>query len=70
MKNSKHFGKREHAGYQTLGKTLHNPSLVLVKPRKYMNNVNCRRDMTEILLKVAKTAFNQLGGYKRLSCQE
>ena len=24
------------------------PSLVLVKPRKDMNNVSCRRDMTEI----------------------
>ena len=28
-------------------------SIVLVKPRKDMNNVNCRRDMTEILLKAA-----------------
>ena len=37
----------------SLGKTLQSPSLVLVKPRKDMNNVNCRRDMTEILLKVA-----------------
>ena len=27
------------------------PSLVLVKPRKDMNNVSCRCDMTEILLK-------------------
>ena len=26
------------------------PSLVLVKPRKNMNNVSCRHDMTEILL--------------------
>ena len=26
---------------------------LLVKPRKDMNNVNCRRDMTEILLKAA-----------------
>ena len=30
----------------TLGKTLRSPSLVLVKPRKDMNNVNCCRDMT------------------------
>ena len=37
----------------SLGKTLQSPSLVLVKPRKDMNNVSCRRDMTEILLKVA-----------------
>ena len=35
----------------SLGKTLQNPSLVLVKPRKDMNNVN--RDMIEILLKAA-----------------
>ena len=27
------------------------PSLVLVKPGKDMNNVSCHRDMTEILLK-------------------
>ena len=35
----------------SLGKTLQSPSLVLVKPRKDMNNVSCRRDITEILLK-------------------
>ena len=35
----------------SLGKTLQSPSLVLVKPRKDMNNVSCRCDMTEILLK-------------------
>ena len=32
----------------SLGKTLQSPVLVLVKPRKDMNNVCCRRDMTEI----------------------
>ena len=37
----------------SLGNTLQSPSLVPVKPRKDMNNVNCGRDMTEILLKVA-----------------
>ena len=37
----------------SLGKTLQSPSLVLEKPRKDMNNVNCCRDMTEILLKAA-----------------
>ena len=37
----------------SLGKTLQSPSLVLLKPRKDMNNVRCRRDMTEILLKAA-----------------
>ena len=36
-----------------LGQDTSEPSLVLVKPRKDMNNVSCRRDMTEILLKVA-----------------
>ena len=36
-----------------LGQDTSEPSLVLVKPRKTMNNVNCRRDMTEILLKAA-----------------
>ena len=35
------------------GKTNQSPSLVLVKPRKDMNGVSCRRDMTEILLKAA-----------------
>ena len=34
-----------------LGKTLQSPSLVLVKPRKDMNNVSYCRDITEILLK-------------------
>ena len=37
----------------SLGKTLQSPSLVLVKPRKDMNNVSCCSDMTEILLKAA-----------------
>ena len=37
----------------SLGKTLQSPSLVLMKPRKDVNNVSCRRDMTEILLKAA-----------------
>ena len=36
-----------------LGQDTSEPSLVLVKPRKDMNNVSCRLDMTEILLKVA-----------------
>ena len=36
-----------------LGQDTSEPSLVLVKPRKDMNNVSCRRDMTEILLKAA-----------------
>ena len=35
----------------SLGKTIQSLSLVLVKPRKDMNNVSCRHDMTEILLK-------------------
>ena len=37
----------------SLGTTLQSPSLALVKHRKDMNNVSCRRDMTEILLKAA-----------------
>ena len=37
----------------SLDKTLQSISQVLVKPRKDMNNVNCRRDMTELLLKAA-----------------
>ena len=35
----------------SLGKTLQNPSLIMVKPRKEINNVSCRRDMTEKMLK-------------------
>ena len=37
----------------SFGKTLQSPSLVAVKPRKYINNVSSRRDMTEILLEAA-----------------
>ena len=37
----------------SMGKTLQSPSLVLVKPRKDMNNVSYGRDMTEKLLKAA-----------------
>ena len=36
-----------------LGQDTSDPSLVLVKPRKDMNNVICRRDMTELLSKAA-----------------
>ena len=42
-----------------MGKTLQSPSLVLVKPRKDMKNVSCCHHMNEILLKGAKTPFNQ-----------
>ena len=45
-------GSSEFVG-MSLGKTLQSPSLVLVKPRKDMNNVSCHCDMTEILLKAA-----------------
>ena len=37
----------------SLGKTLQSPSLVLVKPRKDMNDVSCRCDLTEIPWKAA-----------------
>ena len=37
----------------SLGKTLQSPSLVVAKPRKDLNNVNCGRDINEILLKAA-----------------
>ena len=40
-----------HSGSSRFIVALQSPSLVLVKPRKDMNNVNYRRDMTEILLK-------------------
>ena len=44
----------------SFGKTLQSFILVLMKPRKDMNNVSCRCDMTEILLKVVlKKKFNQ-----------
>ena len=36
-----------------LGQDTSEPSLVLVKPRKDMNNVSCHRDMTEVLFKAA-----------------
>ena len=37
----------------SLGKTIQNLSLILVKPRRDRYNVSCHRDMTEILLKSA-----------------
>ena len=40
-------------GGSVLGQDTSEPSVVLVKPRKDMSNVSCRRDMTEILLKAA-----------------
>ena len=39
------------------GRVFQSPTLDLVKPRKDMNNVSCRRDMTEILFKTCKTPF-------------
>ena len=41
-----------HGKVFDLSKRLQSTSLVLVKPKKDMNNKSCRRDMTEILLKV------------------
>ena len=43
-----------------LGQDTSEPSLVLVKPRKYMNKVSCRRDMTEILLKAAQNTIKSI----------
>ena len=40
-----------------LGQDTSEPGLVLVKPRKDMNNVRCRRDITDILLKLAQNTF-------------
>ena len=37
------------------GKTLQSPGLVLVKPRKKVNNVSCSRYITEIMLKAVTT---------------
>ena len=51
--DSNHMGSSGFAVGVSLGKTLQNPSLVLVKPRKDKNNVSCGHDMTERLLKVA-----------------
>ena len=48
---SSRTGSSEFFKGVSLGKTLQSPSLVLVKPRKDMNNVSCRCDMTKILLK-------------------
>ena len=46
-----------------LGKTLQSPSFVLMKPRKGINNVSCRRDMTEILLKAAKNTIQSINQF-------
>ena len=37
----------------SLDKTLQGPSLVLMNPRKDMNNMSCHPGMTEILLRAA-----------------
>ena len=50
---SSHTGSSGFFRGSVLGQDTSEPSLVLVKPRKDMNNVSCRRDMTEVLLKVA-----------------
>ena len=50
----------------SLGKTLQGPSLVLVKPRKDMNNANCHLDMTEILLKAAQNTIQPICEKKKM----
>ena len=50
---SSRTGSSGFFGGSVLGQDTSEASLVLVKPRKDMNNVSCRRDMTEILLKAA-----------------
>ena len=47
-----------------LGQDTSEPNLVLVKPRKDMNNVSCCRDMTEILLKAAENSIQSINLYK------
>ena len=49
--DSSHTGSYGFFRGGVLVKTLRSPNLVLVKPRKDMDNVSCRCDMTEILLK-------------------
>ena len=52
--SSSHTGFSGFFRLSVLGQdTLQTPSLVLVKADTDMNNVSCRRDMTEILLKAA-----------------
>ena len=46
---SSHAGSFDFFPGSVLGQDTSEPSLVLEKPRKYMNNVSCCRDMTEIL---------------------
>ena len=50
-----------------LGQDTSDPSLVLVKPRKDMNNVSCRHDMTEILLKVAENTIQSTNHFTKNS---
>ena len=50
------WSRTESSGFvrgSVLGQDTSEPSLVLVKPRKDMNDVSCHSDMTEILLKAA-----------------
>ena len=47
---SSHTGSSGFFRGSVLGQDTSAPSLVLVKPRKDMNNASCCRDMTEILL--------------------
>ena len=50
----------------SLSKTLQNPSLVLVKPRKDMN-VSCCCDMIEYCCKELKTPFNQPNSFPTIT---
>ena len=57
---SSHIGSSGFFHGGVLRQDTSEPSLVLVKPRKDMNNVSCCRDMTEILLKAAQNTIQSI----------
>ena len=48
----------------SLGKTLQSPNLVLVEPRKDMNNVSWCHDMTEILLQAVYNTIQSINKHE------
>ena len=51
-------------GAVSLGKTLQNSSLVLVKIRKDINNASCHHDMNEILLKAVLNTIRSISAFQ------
>ena len=62
---SSRTGSSEFFHWSVLGHGTSEPSLVLMKPRKDMNNVSCRRAMTEILLKASQNTIHSINHHSK-----